>query len=278
MLISACLVAYNEERLIERCLDSVHDVVDEIVVVHDGPCQDATLDIARRYGARVVEGPRVGHMERHAVTAYELAQGEWILAVDADEFLSDELRARLRELCEREDVNGYELLWPRWDGQRYVSMKSPHKRCLFRRDRVRLAGYVHARREVEPPVERLDLLLEHRPLYNNFTPRVMLSKWRRWARIQAEEFTTPLDEIPAYNMPADRAWPKRRRLLNALAPLILPAYALGTFVVGFLQSRGPDTPAREAFQTAAYATAYAVMVQLYITKRLYLDRARTPRS
>jgi glycosyltransferase involved in cell wall biosynthesis len=275
MLISACLIAYNEERVIERCLESLEGVVDEILVLHDGPCADATLAIAERHGATVSEEPRVGHMERHAVTAYARAKGDWILAIDADEFLSGELREQLRSLCERPDApNGFELLWPRWDGTRYVSMRSPHKRCLFRRDKVHLAGYVHAPRIVDPPVERLDLLLEHRPLYNNFTLKVMLSKWRRWARIQASEMLTPLHEIPAYNLPADRAWPKRRQLFNRVAPLLLPLYALATFVVDFRKSLGPDTPPKEALQTAFYSTAYATMLQLYIGKLLYLKAPR----
>ena len=41
--ISACLVVHNEEKLIGRCLESIKNLVDEIIVVHDGPCQDKTL-------------------------------------------------------------------------------------------------------------------------------------------------------------------------------------------------------------------------------------------
>src|SRR5947209_4203128 len=62
--ISACLVVHDEEKLIERCLASLDGVVDEIVLVHDGPCTDRTLDIARGYGARVFERPRHGEAER----------------------------------------------------------------------------------------------------------------------------------------------------------------------------------------------------------------------
>lgn len=44
--ISACLVVRNEEAVIERCLESLAGVVDEIVLVHDGECEDRTLEIA----------------------------------------------------------------------------------------------------------------------------------------------------------------------------------------------------------------------------------------
>ena len=47
--ISANVVVYNEERNIKRCLDSVRDAVDEIILVNSGPCTDRTLEIAKRY-------------------------------------------------------------------------------------------------------------------------------------------------------------------------------------------------------------------------------------
>ena len=53
--ISAFIVAYHEENLIERCLRSLVDVVDEIIVVHDGPCLDKTIKIAQKYTSKVFE-------------------------------------------------------------------------------------------------------------------------------------------------------------------------------------------------------------------------------
>ena len=50
--ISACVVAHNEEAVIERCLASLDGVVDEIIFVHDGECRDRSLEIAERHGAR----------------------------------------------------------------------------------------------------------------------------------------------------------------------------------------------------------------------------------
>ena len=41
--ISACLVVYNEEKVIRQCLDSIKGFVDEIILVHDGQCTDKTL-------------------------------------------------------------------------------------------------------------------------------------------------------------------------------------------------------------------------------------------
>lgn len=269
--ISACLVAYHEEAVIERCLRSLAGVVDEIIVIHDGPCEDRTLEIARSFGARTAELPRVGHAERHTVTAYEWASCEWILSIDADEFLSDELRAALPGLVQREDVNGYELLWRMWDGERYFTENGPHKRSLFRRRAVHLVGHIHGIEEVDPPVERTSLHLEHRPLYNNFSLKVMMRKWRRWARIHAEESLTPLEQFPQFNIDPPRRWTARRHVLNRLSPLLALPYVVASFALNVWTTRDVYAP-REGVRMAAYSAFYAGMVQLYIAKLLYLGR------
>ncbi len=91
--ISAYVVARNEERLIARCLSSFADLVDEIIFVHDGECEDRTLEIAEEYGCRIYVRPLRGHADASKVFALSQARYDWILGVDADEFLSSGLRA-----------------------------------------------------------------------------------------------------------------------------------------------------------------------------------------
>jgi glycosyltransferase involved in cell wall biosynthesis len=269
--ISACLVAHHEEAVVERCLRSLADLVDEIIVIHDGPCQDRTLEIARSFGARTTELPHAGHAERHTVTAFEWAASEWILSIDADEFLSDGLRDALPGLVRRDDVNGYEFLWRMWDGERYFTENGPYKRSLFRKRAVHVVGHIHEIEEVDPPVERTQLHLEHRPLYNNFTLPNMMRKWRRWARIHAAESLMPLEQLPQFNIDPPRRWTPRRRVLNALSPVLLVPYVLASFAVNWWNSRHVYSP-RENLRMAAYSAFYAGMVQVYIAKLLYLKR------
>ena len=58
---------------------------------------------------------------------------------------------------------------------------------------------IHGVEQVDPPIARLELQLEHRPRYNNFALRTVLTKWRRWARINAREFLMPFAELPTFN-------------------------------------------------------------------------------
>lgn len=89
-MLSATIITYNEERNIERCLNSLIGVVDEIVVV-DSHSTDASVDICRRYGCKVTEREFTGYGSQRQYAA-GLASAPYVLSIDADEVLSDELR------------------------------------------------------------------------------------------------------------------------------------------------------------------------------------------
>ena len=93
--ISAVLITYNTGEQLAPCLRSLA-FVDEIVVVDSGS-DDATRDVARSFGARVVEEAwrGFGPQKRHAVS---LASHDWVLCIDADEEVSKELAAAIGEI------------------------------------------------------------------------------------------------------------------------------------------------------------------------------------
>lgn len=270
--VTACLVVRNEAAVIERCLQSLADVVDEIVLVHDGECSDATLEIAERYGCRIFVRPLVGHAEATTVFAFEQVRSEWILSLDADEFLSDALRDGLRDLVQNDSVNGYEFLWRMWDGERYITDAGPYKLALYRRSKVHVLGIHHSPEWVDPPVERLALQLEHRPAYNNFAMRTVFTKWRRSAKLHARELITDLPDLPKFNWVGPTEWPAKRRLLNRLSPLLFLPYAPIVLVLNVWRERN-FTPFARNVRMASYQAIYASMVQFYVARYLYVDGA-----
>jgi hypothetical protein len=93
--ISACLIVQDEQERIGAALRSVA-FCDETIVV-DGGSRDATREIARATGARVIENPWPGFAAQRNV-ALDAANGDWIFEIDADERVSPALRASVSEL------------------------------------------------------------------------------------------------------------------------------------------------------------------------------------
>lgn len=95
MKLSAVLITLNEARRLEDCLRSV-DFADEIIIVDSGST-DATADIAALFKARFVTRP-LDHFAGQKNYALSLAQGEWLLQIDADERVSPELRGQILQI------------------------------------------------------------------------------------------------------------------------------------------------------------------------------------
>lgn len=106
--ISATIITFNEEKKIEYCIKSLVGVVDEIVVV-DSCSTDRTEEICRKYPVKFVRHPFEGYV---AQKNFALAQAnyDYILALDADERLSEELQQSVLQVKEDWDsVDGYAL-------------------------------------------------------------------------------------------------------------------------------------------------------------------------
>jgi len=93
--LSALVVVHNEEARLADCLERLR-FADEIVVVLDR-CTDRSAEIARRYANRMVEGAWELEAGRRN-TGIEACHGDWILEVDADERVSNELAAEIRSV------------------------------------------------------------------------------------------------------------------------------------------------------------------------------------
>lgn len=88
--LSVVIITYNEEKNIERCLNSLKPVADEIIVL-DSFSSDRTVDLARKHGARVWQEPFRGYIEQKN-RAIELASYNYIMSIDADEAIDAELQ------------------------------------------------------------------------------------------------------------------------------------------------------------------------------------------
>lgn len=88
MKISLCLIVKNEEKVIKRCIMSSKHLVDEIVIVDTGST-DSTVSIAEEMGAKVYYFEWVNDFSQARNYAIERCTGEWIVFLDADEYLGE---------------------------------------------------------------------------------------------------------------------------------------------------------------------------------------------
>lgn len=93
--ISAVVLTFNEERNLEPCLASLAGWVDRIVVVDSGST-DGTIEIARRFGAEIIEHPFESHTRQWEWVLDQLADATgWVLGLDADQRVTPELQASI---------------------------------------------------------------------------------------------------------------------------------------------------------------------------------------
>jgi glycosyltransferase involved in cell wall biosynthesis len=101
--LSVVIVTYNEEKNIERCLESVKDISDDIIVV-DSFSTDKTEEICKKYDVKFVSQAWLGFSEQKNIGS-NYAKNNWILSVDADEAVSQELKDAIEDLNIDDNTN-----------------------------------------------------------------------------------------------------------------------------------------------------------------------------
>jgi len=103
MKLSLCIAVYNEEKNLHYPLDCAIDIVDEVIIV-DGGSTDKTVEIAKSYGkkVRVIASENLVMFHKNKQKAIEAAKGEWILQLDADEELSEDLKKEILNLLQNQ--------------------------------------------------------------------------------------------------------------------------------------------------------------------------------
>lgn len=179
--LSVVLATYNEEKNLPSCLDSIKDLADEIIIV-DGTSFDKTVEIAKKYNAKVKITTNKSNFHINKQMAIDMATSDWILQLDADEQIGPESKKEIEEILKiDEDINGYWMPRKNWFLGRFLMKGGQYPDYtirFYKRGKGRLPQKdVHEQAEVEGKVAYLKEALLHYP-YKNFSHYV--KKWNSY--------------------------------------------------------------------------------------------------
>jgi glycosyltransferase involved in cell wall biosynthesis len=102
--LSLCMIVKNEEKVIERCLSSISHLVDEVIVVDTGST-DSTKEIVKKYTTDIYDFEWINDFSAARNFAASKATGEWIVVLDADEYVDEEnFKDFIQELKDDNDL------------------------------------------------------------------------------------------------------------------------------------------------------------------------------
>jgi tetratricopeptide (TPR) repeat protein len=284
--VSCCLIVRNEEQNLGPCLDSVRDLVTEILVVDTGST-DRTREVAAQRGARVIDFAWCDDFAAARNESLTHATGSWIFWLDADERLDEPNRQRLRQLFARlRDTNDAYLMRQLSRSPEAVGATTAvdHVRLFRNRPDVRWEYRIHEQillslRRSGAALHTTDIVIDH---FGYQDPSLRQGKLERNLRLLELAYRErPEDPILAFNL----AWAlhKTSRPEEALPLLELcrdrlpPDVSIVPKVYRLLgqlhQQAGRSQQALTAFQTgrALFATDVELLLHEGLLRRQLRD-------
>ena len=170
-LLSVVVITKNEEKNITACLKSVQGWADEIIVVDD-ESTDATVKLAQVYTPKVFHR-RMDVEGTHRNWAYEQVKNEWILSLDADEAVTDELKKEIEEtFVQNPTINGFSIPRRNYIGDYWIKYGGQYPAAqlrLFLKNKFKYEGVgVHPRAFLDGKTAPLTKDIIHKS-YRDFT-------------------------------------------------------------------------------------------------------------
>lgn len=188
--ISIVISAFNEQEKIEECLKSAKLVSDEIIFI-DNSSSDKTVQIAKKYTNKIyIEENDPVMLNRNKNLGFSKVSNNWIISLDADERITEQLANEIKKAIQDKNINGYEIprkniIFGKWI-QHSIWWPDYNLR-LFRKDKGKFAlRHVHEKIEIVGQTGRLENPMVH---YNYQTVSQFLNKLNNtYTESEAENF------------------------------------------------------------------------------------------
>ena len=246
MKISVVINTYNAELHLAECLEAVKDF-DEVVVC-DMESTDHTIEIARKYGCKIVTFPKGEHKSAEPARTFAIqsASNKWVLVVDSDEIITPELRTYLYWRIQQPDCPAglYIARRNKFFGQYGRDWSHDYQLRFFIREGTVWPPYVHTFPQVQGRVERIPTTYNMIHLADE-TVHQWLMKMNEYTDNEVEK--------------------KATRGFGVLALLGRPLWA---FIRGFLLQGGFRNGRRGVIQAVQSAIYQHILISKIMEKRL----------
>lgn len=190
--LSACIITYNEEESLKNCLEPLIDFVDEIVVIDLGS-EDQTVQIARKYTNKIFVHSWVPFADLIKNYAISNTNNNWVLLLDPDERITEELKDDIKDLFNSEDITKFyaynvpfkEYMWGKI--VKYGIWGQSHIR-LIDKNYVSWEQTIHGSAKV--PEKRIGILNSYIVHYSHLTINKTIEKFNKYTEIEANEIYT----------------------------------------------------------------------------------------
>lgn len=171
--ISLCMIVKNEERVLARCLDSLCELMDEIIIVDTGST-DSTIDIARKYTEKVYHFPWCDDFSAARNFSFSKATKEYIYVADADEVLDSENQKKFMQLKQvlLPEIEIVQMFYcNQMQYNTTYNFDREYRPKLYKRVRqFQWVDPIHESVAIEPVIYDSDIAILHLP-ENNHAPR-----------------------------------------------------------------------------------------------------------
>ena len=184
--VSLCMIVKNEEDFLSQCLQSVRDVVDEIVLVDTGS-SDATLEIARGFEAKIFQHEWKDDFSESRNFSLKHATSDWILYLDADEVLDQRSAQALPEVLQSTQHFGFFFCIYNFKENGFVSGRHYTIRLFRNLEGNRFTGRIHEHIIPKGTLGHHGLGIYH--FGYDLDPEAMKNKVKRNARLLKQALT-----------------------------------------------------------------------------------------
>lgn len=188
-MISTVVVNLNEAEKLEKCFKNLTGFADEIVVLDIGST-DQSMDVCKKYGAKVFRHAFVSYVEKVRNYAISKVSGDWVLVLDPDEIIGDTLKSKLKTVALEDTYQAVNtprknIFFGRWIS--HTNWWPDRHIRFFKKGKVKWSNRIHSYPEVEGKILNLeareDLAITH---FGYESVAEFMDRQNRYSTIEAE--------------------------------------------------------------------------------------------